>query len=139
MPNFETFTKRLAPLVKKPAVTVQKRGTISMNKAAHAALGEPKAVELLYDANDKMVGFRGIDVTESHAYPLRTTPGESSFVLSGRAFTQYYKIPTEVSTRFEAFMDGDVLCVDLKATSQVVTSNRRSKEQMAEAVGANAT
>ena len=124
MPNFQTFTKRLVPLVKKPAVTIQKRGTISMNKAAHAALGEPPAVELLYDPEEKVVGFRGIDPSESHAYPLRTTPGETSFILSGRAFTKYFQIATEVSTRYDAALDGDVLCVDLKHDGQVVTSNR---------------
>ena len=46
--EFETFTRRMVPLVKKPTVTIQKRGTLSFNKAAQVALGEPEAVELLY-------------------------------------------------------------------------------------------
>lgn len=129
MPNFETFTKRLIPLVKQPSLTIQKRGTMSINKAAHVALGEPEAVELLYDADEKIIGIRGVDREVGHAYPLRGTPNDSSYVLSGRAFTAYYGIPTVESTRFEAAMIDDVLCVDLNQSGQVVTSNRRSKRE----------
>ncbi|NKT46166.1 hypothetical protein GS908_01205 [Rhodococcus hoagii] len=38
---FEVFDKRMSPLAKAPSVTIQKRGIFSINKAAHALIGEP--------------------------------------------------------------------------------------------------
>lgn len=126
MPNFETFTKRMAPLAKKPYVTIQKRGTISLNAAAHAALGEPEAVELLYDRTERIVGLRAVSKEAEHAYALRPQAGKSvgPFIVSGTAFAKYYKIDTTVSRRWAGQLEGDVLCIDLKQPGTVVTSNR---------------
>lgn len=129
MPEFEVFRKRMVPLVKQPYVTIQRRGVLSFNHAAHEALGKPAAIELLYDAAAQVMGVRGVDPTTEHAYAFRQTAGRSngSFMVSGIAFAKYYGIPTEVSRRYPAYMDGDVLCVDLSAEGTEVTSNRRGK------------
>lgn len=125
MAKFETFKKRMVPLKKAPYVTIQKRGTMSFNAAAHAALGNPEAVELLYDRDERIIGVRSVDPGVEHAYPLRSpSKRDMSFILSGTAFTKYYEIDTSVSTRYPAYMDGDVLCIDLKQEGTVVTSNR---------------
>lgn len=124
--GFETFTKRMVPLAKAPYVTIQKRGTMSFNAAANAALGNPEAVELLYDRDEKIMGVRKVDPTVEHAYPLRSpAQTDRSFILSGTAFTKFYGIETEVSVRRQAYMEGDILCIDLKQPGTVVTSNRR--------------
>ena len=57
MADFEVFTRRMVPLVKQPTATLQKRGTMSLNKAAHVALGSPDAVELLYDRAEQIIGM----------------------------------------------------------------------------------
>ena len=67
MATFEVFKKRMVPLVKQPYVTIQKRGTMSFNKSAHMALGEPETVELLYDPNERIIGVRAIDPDVEHA------------------------------------------------------------------------
>lgn len=126
MPNFETFTKRMVPLVKQPYVTIQRRGTISLNASAHDQLGAPDAVELLYDKEEQIVGFRAVPKEAEHAYGLRAAG--KTYIVSGTAFTKYYKIDTSVSKRWPAHMDGDVLCVDLKAEGTEVTSNRTAAE-----------
>jgi hypothetical protein len=46
---FEVFDKRQAPLAKAPAVTIQRRGLMSLNRAAYNMINEPSTVELLYD------------------------------------------------------------------------------------------
>jgi hypothetical protein len=125
LPNFTTFTKRLIPLTKAPYVTIQRRGTMSLNAAAHAAVGSPKAVELLYDPDAKIIGFRAVDPAVEHAYALRTANNGTSFILSGRAFTNHFEIATDTSTRYPAAMDGDVLCVDISQGGTEVTSNRK--------------
>lgn len=132
MPNFETFTKRMVPLVKSPSVTIQRRGTMSMNKAAHVALGAPEAVELLFDPSERIVGFRGIDKSAGHAYLLRSTPGDSSYILSGIAFINYYMIDISESKRYDAKFEDGVLFIDLKVDGQIVSINRKSRAEPSE-------
>ena len=131
--EFETFTRRMVPLVKKPYVTIQKRGTMSFNKAAQAALGEPEAVELLYDKNKNVMGVRGVDPSVQHAYPLRAQANKEvgPYIVSGSAFTKYYGIATGVARRFAAEVHDGVLIVDLEHDEgQVVTSNRNGSARM---------
>jgi hypothetical protein len=125
MANFETFTKRLVPLGKRPFVTIQKRGTISMNKAAFVALGEPDTVELLFDSDERIVGLRGVAHLAEHAYPVRGVGGDpTSYLVAGTAFTKHYGIDTTNSRRWPAELVDDILRVDLKVEGTVVTSNR---------------
>jgi hypothetical protein len=125
--GFEVFTKRMIPLANQPYVTVQKRGTISMNKSAHALLGDPDAVELLYDADAKVMGFRAVPETVEHAYAIRAMGGKAAsttYMVSGRAFFRYYDIDTDEARRYPAALTDGVLCVDLSQPGTVVTSNR---------------
>src|ERR1700728_368181 len=126
MPQFEVFRKRMAPLVKTPYVTIQKRGVLSINAAAYTALGQPEAVELLYDPDEKIVGLRRTERDSEHAYPVRTTASqsESTFMVSATAFTKYYGIDTTTSVRRPARMDSEVLCVDLKDPGTAIVGNR---------------
>ena len=126
MPNFEVFKKRMVPYAKQPYVTLQKRGILSFNKSAYAALGSPEAVELLYDRDSRVIGVRPIDARAEHAYPIRSalTKSGSSYLVSGTAFVQYYGIPAETSIRYAAFKDGDVLCMDLNGEGTEVSAAR---------------
>lgn len=137
MPTFETFTKRLVPLAKAPYVTIQKRGTMSFNHSAFVALGSPEAIELLYDRDERIIGVRAVHPGVEHAYPIRATGGgkadSGTWMVSGRAFAQYYGIDTEVSRRYAAVMDNGVLCIDLKDEGTVVTSNRNGRRTPAAA------
>lgn len=131
MPNFEVFTKRMIPLVKQPFVTIQKRGTISINASSYAALGSPEAVELLYDPAERIVGLRGVDPRSQHAYPLRAAGGKEDgpYVVSGTAFTKFYGIDTEVSRRWVGVLQDGVLCIDLTTEGTTVSSNRSGSRE----------
>ncbi len=126
VPNFETFTRRMIPLSKDPFVTIQRRGTISMSASAHQLLGSPKSIELLYDATERIVGFRGVDEASEHSYPVRSVSNrtEGPFVFSGTAFAKHYGIDTSQSRRRKAQLVDGVLCIDLKDPGTVVTGNR---------------
>lgn len=129
MPNFETFTKRMVPLTKAPTVTVQKRGTLSLNKASHVAMGEPATVELLFDRAEQIIGIRGVPAEKAHAYPVRGVGKDATtFIVAGTAFTKYYEISTDVSRRFAAEMVDDVLCINLRGDSTIVTGNRQRRD-----------
>lgn len=126
MPNFEVFTKRMIPLQKKPFVTINKRGTLSLNAAAFAAIGRPDAVELLFDAAERVIGIRATDDEAEHGYPVRAQGGKEAgpFLVSGKAFSVYYGIDTTVSRRYTVELTDGALCFDLNANSVEVTSNR---------------
>ena len=136
---FEVFTKRLVPLAGAPYATIQKRGTISLNKAAHHLLGAPKAVELLYDSETSIVGFRAVDPNVEHAYALRAMGGAANraegagttYLIAGTAFLKHYGIEIGQARRYPVELQSDILCLDLKKEGTVVTSNRegRSKER----------
>jgi len=114
MPNWEAFTRRATPVVSGPLVTIQKRGTISLNRAAHELLGAPPAVELLFDVDEHVIGFRPVDPGVHHAYPVRKQPSSFSYLVAGQAFAKYYGIPIGETRRYTAAMIGDVLAIDLK-------------------------
>ena len=133
MPQFELFTKRLSRKATDPYVTIQKKGTMSMNRPSYELLAEPEAVELLFDAVAQIVGLRAVDPASSHAYPLRASgKGESSFLLSGVAFAKYYGIDTEVARRYPATLSEGVLQIDLTGESSEVISNRNRAARDAE-------
>jgi hypothetical protein len=130
---FEVFTKRLVPLAGAPYVTIQKRGTISINKAAHHLLGAPKAVELLYDSDTSIVGFRAVEPSVEHAYALRAMGGASradgagtTYLIAGTAFLKHYDIDYGQARRFPAELQDGILCLDLKQGT-VVSSNREGR------------
>lgn len=129
--GFEVFEKRMAPLGKAPSVTIQKRGLFSLNRAAHALLGEPKTVELLYDRAERVVGLRPINEDAPHAYALRpqsSARDTGPLLLAGTAFTTYYGIDTSVSRRWVPKMQDDILCIDLKEPGVEIIGNRGSRK-----------
>jgi hypothetical protein len=127
---FETFQKQRTPMPDEAAVTIQRRGNMSLNARAFADLGEPKAVELLYDRDEMLIGIRKTDPTGENAYVVRAvSKGSSSYLVSGMAFTAYYGIHTEIAHRWIASFRDDMLVIDLKQPGTVVTSNRKKAEE----------
>lgn len=128
---FEEFDKRSAAASKSPFVTLQKRGPLSLNKAAYELLGAPEAVTLLYDREEQLIGLNPADQGNPRAFPLRPQ-GEraSNFLIAGQAFTQYYGIDTSTARRYGVDLRDGVLIVDLKSENTEVTGPRaRSRER----------
>ena len=132
MPNFQVFDKRAIPMKKRPQVTIQAKGTLSFNASAHHLLGEPKAVELLYDREERIIGFRSTEPDSLNAYPMRPVSAGGNFVVAGIAFLKYYDIPFGVPVRYEADFNDGVLMVDLKGEGrQAVSYRRRATQRLA--------
>jgi hypothetical protein len=132
MATFEVFTKRGAPTVNAPLVSIQRRGTLSLNLAAFEALGQPAAVEFLFDRTERVMGLRRVDPSVRHAYPVRKQQVSSTYVLAGAAFLNHYGVEADVRRRYPAQMDGDVLAVDLKQEA-LETGKRRKMQDRADA------
>jgi len=106
-------------------VTFQRKGPISFNPAAFLAMGGPAFVELLYDCDERVVGFRPLAGPLPHAYPVGATRQGRAYRVAGHAFVRFFGIPGAVSTRYAAELTGGVLCVDLKQQGTVVARTRR--------------
>ena len=129
MPNFEKFSRRAKPIPTQPLVTLQKRGTFSLNRAAHEALGAPPFIELLYDREARIVGFRATDESDPDSYPLRKQQNSASYLVAGNAFCQFYGIDVGQTRRFSAKMIDGVLAVDLNSESRDATGPRTLKSR----------
>jgi hypothetical protein len=125
MHDFQTFHRSLARHRGEPLVTIQRRGAISLNAAAFAALGSPGGIELLYDVDKRIIGLRAADPRLPHAHIVRasTKSAGGPFVISATAFLHYYDVDRSVAKRWVGFLEDDVLCIDLK-TDGVPTGAR---------------
>jgi hypothetical protein len=124
--GFEVFDKRMTPLAKAPSMTIQKRGVISLNKAAHDLIGNAETVELLYDRDRNVVALRPADDSAPHAYAVRSGSknGPGQAIVSATAFTQHYGIDTTATRRWKPFTEDGMLCVDLTVEGTLITGNR---------------
>ena len=123
---FEVFDKRMTPLAKAPSVTIQKRGVISLNKAAHDLINNAETVELLYDRDRNVIALRASDDSSPHAYAVRngSKRGPGQAIVSATAFTAHYGIDTTATRRWKPFVEDGMLCVDLSTEGTVITGNR---------------
>lgn len=124
MPNWTAFDKRSRPIVDDAFVTIQRRGTFSFNKAARAAIGDADAVELLYDADERLIGFRPVEPSHPRAYALRKQGRANNWIVGGQAFTKSFKIGTDTAMRYVAAAQDGVLVVDLKQPGTDATGVR---------------
>jgi hypothetical protein len=126
MPNFEIFSRSLLQLKAEPQITLLRRGNMSLNRPAYAALGCPDAVELLYDTCERIIGLRPADPRARNAYVVRQPAGSDKgpFVITAMAFTKFYDVDTSTSLRRNAYLDDGVLCMCLNDAATAVTSNR---------------
>ena len=137
--GFEVFQKSSAPLSRVPAVTIQKNGLFSLNRAAHGLIGEPDFVELLWDAKQRVIGLRPAKEDNPNAFPVRAQSSKTDkgpVLVAGTLFTRHYDIPTHQSRRWVVRADDGILCIDLKQESQVATSNRAGRNAESAAAGA---
>lgn len=129
MDGFETFDRVHSRIVKTPLVTIQVRGYMSLNLAAFEALKTPKAVEMLFNRAERIIGIRKVDPSLVHAVIVRKQANSPSYMVSARSFSTLYDIDTSVARRYKAEMQSGVLLIDLKQPSAIATGPN-TKENM---------
>ncbi|MFI7582048.1 hypothetical protein [Kocuria kalidii] len=131
---FEVFDKRMTPLAKAPSVTIQKRGVISLNKAAHDLMSNAETIELLFDRDRQVMALRVADDSSPHAYAVRngSKRGPGQAIVSATAFTQHYGTDTTATRRWKPFVEDGMLCVDLTEAGTVITGNRTKPTTLTE-------
>lgn len=121
--GFELFDKRSAPMRGAPSVTVQRKGIVSINAAAHQLIGGARVVDLLFDPKRRVMALRPANKSP-HSYELRKPSNSGQTLLSATAFMQAYDIDTTVSRRFEPFEEDGMLCINFDGPSTEVRGNR---------------
>lgn len=130
--TFEVFDRGALPVSDvDPEVTIQRRGTMTMNRAAAAALGHPRAIQLMYAEQEHIIGLRAAELGSPRTFRLSPQgKGPTYYSTSGKSFMNRYGIPHEIATRYKARMSGDMLLVDLKEGGvQVFSSRSKTSEQ----------
>lgn len=123
--GFETFKRQRVPLTTEPAITIQKRGTVSINMPAYEAMGSPKTIELLFDRDQRLMGMQKVDPPTAHSYTVRPLGKGNTWLISGIAFMNYYGIKTDVARRWIGHVNDDgLLVIDLKEPGTEVAGNR---------------
>lgn len=124
---FKVFEKGSAPVQTVPSVTIQKRGLISMNRAAHSLIGGAEAVELLWDEDRRVIGFRPTSLENVNGYPVRpqvTSSNKGPLLIAGSLFTKFIRLDTSEARRWTPYLEDEVLCIDISHPGGRVNSNR---------------
>ncbi len=110
MPRLKEFDRPAATMRStQPTISIRTRGTLGINKAAYEALGKPKAVKLLYGAEERVVGFRPTHEGSPNAYLVSETKPNGGYEVAGAAFFKFYGIAYDRTRRYVAQMQDGVL------------------------------
>lgn len=106
-------------------VSLNPRGIIAMNRCAYKALGEPEAVNLLFDIDNLTIGLRPCRVIMPNAFPV-VQHGNSNHIIWALSFTKAHQIYTTGTIRFlTPQMENGILTLDLNYTARTTQSPRR--------------
>ena len=128
MDGFEVFEKYHSRSVKELYVTIQRRGTLSLNRAAFRAIGSPEYAELLFNRSQRLIGIRPAKTPSGRTVPVRKQGQSESYLIAGLTFTKEYDIDSSVARRFVATMQGNMLIIDLNSPSTDATGPRLRSE-----------
>ncbi|MDP9439369.1 MAG: hypothetical protein M3P49_11590 [Actinomycetota bacterium] len=127
--GFETFDKRAATASKSPMVTIQRGGAFSLNEAARQLIGSPEAVELLYDRESQLIGFRPVALTSPRAFPVRPQgQNAKTYMVAGKMFAKHYQLDVSRARRYAVEASNGLLVLDLNSDSVDVTGPRAVAE-----------
>lgn len=120
MPNWEKFTITGGRGVYEKRVSLSPRGVFTLNQPTFEEMGEPEAVEFLFDREQRLIGLTPANKEVPHAYIVRKQKANKSYLIGARAFCYHYKVDIEQTVRFrEIKLDDGVLILDLENTMPV--------------------
>jgi hypothetical protein len=140
---FKVYEKGSGPPSSAPSVSIQKRGFIALNRAAHELLDSAKAVVFLWDDDRKLIGLSPADVADQNAYELRPLSRSSKKngpvgVAAGQ-FTRFIGLDTTEGRRWTPTIEGDTLVIDLNQPGASVRSTRARSQEQNDGAAASAT
>lgn len=135
--GFTVYEKGSAPVPTTPSVTIQRRGMLSINRAAFEGLGKPEGVELLWDAERKAIAMRPAPLTNQNAYPVRPQGQNNAergpWLVAGTLFTQFIGLDTSEAFRWTPTFEDGMLIIDVSKPGSRATNPRRKAAKQDEA------
>lgn len=128
---FEVFDKKSAPSSEVPIVTIQKKGILSLNAAAHQIIDGKNVVELLFDRDRRVMALRPADPSP-RTYKLRKAASGNQMLLSATAFMKVYDVDVTVTKRYQPFKEDGMLCLDLSSPTSQGRGTRATKDSASE-------
>lgn len=101
---------------RKPRVMLNAGRAFRLNKMALDMIGNPKAVQFLFDVGQSRIGIQAVDPEASHSFLVtKETAGQCSSI-RGAMFCNYYGIKPEHTIEFQSVRvdDENTLILDLK-------------------------
>lgn len=98
------------------------RNTFYLNGKAFEALGEPAAVELSFEGNERIIGMRPIDPAERNAFPVRRHGKTGNYKrIPVAAFCRHIRLDTRETVLFNEpdFGNDFSMMLDLNSTIKV--------------------
>ena len=107
-------------------VTLNKQRTMVLNQIAYKEMGEPKAVELMFDAGRKLIGVKRCDQGKKNAFHIRHSKQGRHVSIALGAFLTHFEIkPTRTILFEDPKLDADgLLTLDLTKTTAVTRGSR---------------
>lgn len=118
--SFEKFDKRDAAAANKAAsVTVLKNGLVSLTWRAYTDLGQPDAVQFLFDRSRRVVALESVDKNADGAYAVRKPKDgvKGAVSVRGTAMLEYYGLTVLERYRTTPFMEDGYLCFKMPKTN----------------------
>ena len=97
-------------------VTMNKIGTIVMNRVAYERTGSPAAFHVMFDKVNSRIGLKPTALTMKHAYPVRSQGRRGAKVVRANRLIKEYGIRVPDTIQFhDVEIDADgMLIVDLR-------------------------
>ena len=123
---FEAFNKKDAAAANKDAeMTVLSNGLISLTWRAFEMLGQPDAVQFLFDESRSVIALNPVDKDDDNAYATRRPKDGAKGAVSVRGTTMLRYYDLEVSDTYKAtpFMEDGYLCFEISPTTSGLSTS----------------
>lgn len=109
------FTMQGARGMAEKRASLNVRGVFTLNQLTYDEMGNPPAVELFYDKDERLIGLKPSTLEVPHAYKVRQQGKNKSYLISARAYCGFFGIEIPQTIKFVGIsMIADVLALDLK-------------------------
>lgn len=106
-------------------VSVNQRGIILLNRQAFAALGNPEAVSLLFDAENYTIGLRPVEPFLDTSFPVVSRGVSGNQLIRALPFVKANKLKLGYTIKFlNPVMEDGILILDLNMTARSTQTPR---------------
>lgn len=124
---FERYTPNPTARSNEPAVTITQQSRIKLSAQAVQLLADATHVHLLWDRVARLLGIEPAPPSSPDSVKLGLNRGGGTREIARKDFVDMLGLDLTAARRWSAYLNDDgVLCADLSAPGDIVSSNRAS-------------